>query len=355
MNRSTLPSILAALAAAVLFGASAPLAKILLGGIDPVPLAALLYLGSGASAVLLDLVVSLTGPETRRETGLSKNDLPWLTGAILTGGVAAPILLMLGLQYTPAATAALLLNFEMVATTLIALLVFKEAVGRRAWWAVGLVTVASVVLSWNSTAGWGFSPGALAILAACTLWGIDNNLTGNISAHNPLRIVLFKGLGAGLCSTLIALMVGQRFPAPSSLLLALLLGALSYGLSITLFILAMRGLGAARTSTLFGSAPFAGALIAFALLREPFTLAFLPALLLMATGGWLLLSENHVHAHIHQAFVHDHRHNHRDDHHRHTHSELAVRAGEEHAHPHHHEPVEHSHTHAPDLHHRHAH
>lgn len=354
MKQSKQSSAFAALAAAALFGASAPLSKILLGSIDPIPMAALLYLGSGIGAILFRFLLRVGG-EPPQETGLTKADTPWLAGAILAGGVAAPIFLMRGLQHTPGATASLLLNFETVATTLIALVAFREAIGKRTAWVVALVTLAAILLSWNTTGGWGFSTGALAIVAACAFWGIDNNVTRQISAKDPLTIVLYKGLGAGLFSTLLALFLHQSFPGFKDILFAMLLGAASYGLSITLFILAMRGMGAARTSALFGSAPFAGALISFILLREQPGLLFYPAVLLMAVGTWLLVSEHHEHQHLHEAFTHDHRHAHDEAHHIHDHSGTEDAAGIEHAHPHNHEQHAHTHPHLPDIHHRHEH
>ncbi len=198
-----------------------------------------------------------------REARIEKSDAPWLLGAVLAGGVAAPIVLLFSLKNTPGATASLLLNFEGVATTLIAALVFRETVSRRAWWAIALVTLASITLSLNPLQGWGISAGALGIIAACVLWGLDNNFTRNISAKDPLVIVMIKGLGAGSFSLLLGWLLGYRLPGWDLVLKAFLLGSLSYGLSIILFIRALRGLGAARTSALFGTAPIAGVLVSF--------------------------------------------------------------------------------------------
>lgn len=355
MKKANFSSALAALTAAALFGASAPFSKLLLENIQPVPLAALLYLGSGIGTLLLRLLWRGKDSQTQ-ETSLSRADLPWLLGAVLAGGVAAPILLMLGLQHTPGAAASLLLNFETVATSLIAFFAFREAIGRKIWAAIGLVTAASILLSWDPSGGWGFSMGSLAILSACVLWGVDNNFTRNISAKDPGAIVIIKGIAAGGFSAVLALLTGQTFPGGVTLLLALLLGALSYGLSITLFILALRGLGAARTSALFGSAPFAGMLLSLILLGERPALIFLPALVLMAAGAWLLLSEDHEHWHLHESILHDHRHAHHDTHHTHEHGpDKVLNPNEEHAHSHAHAPTRHAHTHNPDVHHRHEH
>lgn len=351
MQKNKRISIWMALLAAGLFGASAPLAKLLLNSVEPVPLAALLYLGSGISAALVSRRIFQPGQEAK----LERSNWPWLAGAVLAGGVGAPILLMVGLKITPAALAALLLNFETVATALIAGLFFKEAIGRKTAISIGLITTAVVVLSWNLSGEWGFSPGALAVLGACLLWGMDNNFTNQIAARNPLIIVAVKGLGAGSFSLLLGLISGQAFPSIPVALAAMALGAVSYGASITLFVLAMRQLGAARTSALFASAPFMGAVLSFILFKDSLTLAFLVAVGLMVAGVWVLVSENHVHSHLHAAETHHHRHAH-DEHHQHDHqaTDPAVIHGE-HAHQHGHEVFEHNHVHTPDLHHHHEH
>ncbi len=202
---------LQALLAAVLFGASAPLAKLLLGEVQPVPLAAFLYLGSGMGAFLMLLFQGIRNKGQRVEARLSRGDIPWLGGALLAGGIGAPIILLLGLERTPASTASLLLNFEGVATTLIAITFFKESIDRRIAWAIGLVTLASIVLTWTG-GNWGFSLGALGIIGACFLWGLDNNFTRHISAKNPLVIVGIKGLGAGTFSLVLCLIIRQPLP-----------------------------------------------------------------------------------------------------------------------------------------------
>jgi drug/metabolite transporter (DMT)-like permease len=347
---------LQALFAAVLFGASAPLSKLLLGEVQPVPLAAFLYLGSGSGAFLMLLAQGVRNKGQKMEAHLSRGDLPWLGGALLAGGIAAPIILLLGLERTPASTASLLLNFEGVATTLIAILFFKESIDRRIAWAVCLVTLASIVLTWTG-GNWGFSLGALGIIGACFMWGIDNNFTRHISAKNPLIIVGIKGLGAGIFSLVLCLMLGQPLPALRIAILAMLLGSISYGISIQLFIVALRSLGAARTSTLFGIAPFVGVILSLVLLREKPQLLFWAALPVMVAGAWLMLSENHAHHHVHAPMVHDHRHSHPDEHHQHKHSdeEAATLVNGAHTHEHNHERLEHEHAHAPDLHHRHEH
>lgn len=353
--KPTLYPFLQALLAAVLFGASAPLAKILLGEMEAIPMAGFLYIGSGAGALLLLWIEHLRHNGQSREAHLTRAEIPWLLGAMLAGGVAAPIVLLVSLQATPASTASLLLNFESVATTLIAALAFKEAVDRRIWWAVALITLASSLLSWNTSGGWGISLGALGILLACFLWGLDNNFTRHISGKNPLMIVAIKGLGAGTFSLTLGAVLGKELPALSPAFLTMLLGAFSYGLSIYLFILAMRSLGSARTSALFGSAPFVGTLLSLVLLKEIPQSLFWLSLPVMALGTWLMLSENHDHHHIHEPAEHTHAHSHPDDHHDHDHLVDAPLANGVHAHPHWHEELAHNHPHTPDLHHRHTH
>jgi drug/metabolite transporter (DMT)-like permease len=314
-------------------------------------LAAFLYLGSGLGLLGIKIYQRVRG-SSGSEAKIQNPDWPWLAGAILAGGVAAPIILLFSLQQTPAATASLLLNFEGVATTLIAALVFKESIGRNAGWAIGLITLSSIFLSINFSGNWGFSLGAAGILAACFLWGLDNNFTRNISAKDPLAIVTIKGLGAGSFSLGMALFLGQQFPNPGIILGAMLLGSLSYGLSVVLFIRAMRGLGAARTSALFGTAPLAGMILSFLLFRELPGWLFLAAFPLMVIGTLLLLSEEHEHNHIHESIIHEHAHSHDEEHHEHSHQgEYA----QKHSHIHEHEETNHAHQHLPDLDHRHDH
>jgi len=354
MKKSSFYPMLQALIAAALFGASAPLSKLMLNQVEPVPLAAFLYLGSGFGAMIFWIIqrrVHIQGSDFA-EANIRGQDYLWMAGALLAGGVAAPIILLLSLQITPASTASLLLNFESVATTLIAALLFKEAIGRRIWGAIIAITIASVLLSWKGS-GWGLTFGALGILAACGLWGLDNNFTRNISAKNPLAIVAIKGIGAGTFSLILAFVLRIELPTPGNALGALLLGSISYGLSIVLFVLALRGLGAARTSALFGAAPFIGALLALLIFRESPTPSLILAFLVMVAGAYLLLGEDHQHRHEHQVLLHDHRHSHVDGHHTHQHDGDEVQM--EHSHLHSHAHNVHKHPHAPDLHHRHAH
>jgi drug/metabolite transporter (DMT)-like permease len=343
-----------ALLAALLFGISAPLAKLLLGEIDPILLAAFLYLGSGIGLLIIKILQKIKKSSKNVEAKIKKTDFIWLAGATLAGGIAAPIILLFSLRNTPIATASLLLNFECVATTLIATLVFKESVSRRAWRAIIAITLASIILSINQNSAWGFSLGAIGIVAACIFWGIDNNLTRNISAKDPLTIVTIKGLVAGTFSLVLAILLGNQIPRWDILLGAMTLGYMSYGLSIVLFIRAMRGLGAARTSALFSTAPLAGLTMSIILFHEtPNSMLFL-ALPLMVIGTIFLVSEEHVHKHVHELIVHEHSHNHIDGHHKHSHGD-DVKSAQSHSHSHDHHYFDHKHNHMPDIHHRHTH
>ncbi len=347
----TIYPLLQALLAALLFGASAPFAKLLLGEVEPISLAAFLYLGSGLGMLLLKAVQKKGAVS---EAPIKRADWGWLAGSVAAGGVAAPIVLLFSLRVTPAATASLLLNFEGVATTLLAGILFKEAINRQTVLAIICVTAASILLSWDTSGQWGLSVGAVGVLTACFLWGIDNNLTRNIAAKDPLAIVQVKGLSAGSFSLLLTLLLGHSLPRLSIVLGAMLLGSISYGLSIVLFIRAMRGMGAARTSALFGTAPLAGMVLSFLLFREAPNPLFFVALPFMLIATLLLFRENHLHNHTHEPITHEHRHAHDDGHHSHAHPQME-RDGRTHSHVHTHEPLTHDHAHVPDIDHRHSH
>lgn len=351
-RKNHITALLLALLAALLFGVSAPLSKLLLSDIAPMPLASLLYFGCGAGVLLFKLATVFSHKKEKTEAGMSRRDVPWLAGIILTGGVAAPVILMYSLKATPAATASLLLNFEAVATACIAAIFFKESLGKRVWISIALITAAAVVLSWSDSGQWGFSLGAVGIITACLLWGIDNNLTRNISAKDPLITAIAKGFGAGTVSLILSLATGSTFPSITLTLFAMLLGAFSYGISIVLFIIAMRQLGAARTSAFFGSAPFIATIVSIMLFGENPALQFYISLPLMIIGAVLILGERHNHMHMHAAIEHDHKHRHDDLHHNHVHDNGFIG---EHAHPHIHAQTEHDHAHMPDIHHRHSH
>ncbi|MEO8159338.1 MAG: EamA family transporter [Betaproteobacteria bacterium] len=342
---------LTALGAAALFGASTPLAKLLLGDVAPVGLAALLYLGSGSGLLILWLLQKTWKP-ARNEAPLSRRDLPWLVGAVATGGVIAPVLLLWGLAGTAASTASLLLNVEGTLTTLVAALVFREAVAGRVWLATLLLLVAASVLVYRPDVSGNWSVHSLALIGACLFWAVDNNLTRRISASDPVAIAMIKGLGAGCFNLALAFVLGVGMPAGGSVAGALLVGFAGYGVSLVLFIHAMRHLGSARAGAHFSTAPFMGAAIAVLLLGDEISLAIVAATLVMAVATWLVLSERHAHLHTHEAHGHDHRHVH-DTHHQHAHDREV--GPEPHSHEHQHEPLTHAHPHLPDLHHRHQH
>ncbi len=338
--------ILYALASAVLFGLSAPLAKILLGGVSPWLLAGLLYLGSGLGLALVRLLWR------SKETGIQKADLPWLAAAILSGGVAGPVLLLFGLAQSSASEASLLLNLESALTLVMAWVIFKENVDRRLLLGAVAIVAGAVVLSWPRDVALGFSWGPVLIAAACLAWAIDNNFTRKVSASDPMQIAMVKGLVAGAVNVAIALALGASWPAGTVVMESAVVGFLGYGISLTLFVLALRHLGTARTGAYYSLAPFIGAATAIALLGDPVTTSFIAGGILMAIGLWLHLTERHLHLHEHEPMEHDHLHAH-DEHHQHPHAPDVP--PEPHAHPHRHRRLLHRHLHYPDIHHRHTH
>ncbi|MBU6297811.1 MAG: DMT family transporter [Alphaproteobacteria bacterium] len=341
-----------ALASAVLFGASTPFAKLLLGeGVNPWLLAGLLYLGSGIGLAGLQLVRRLAGvPQS--EAPLRRADLPWLGLVVLSGGIAGPVLLMLGLQSTSASSASLLLNLESLATMMIAWTMFHENVNQRILIGALSILAGAVVLSWQGGPS-GFGWGALLIAGACLAWAIDNNLTRKLSGADPVQITTVKGLIAGGVNLTLALAAGAHLPTPLALGGAAILGFFAYGVSLVLFVFALRDLGSARTGAYFSTAPFIGAALAVVLLSEPVNPRLGAAAMLMGFGLYLHFVERHAHKHHHETIEHEHRHIH-DAHHQHEHGPDAP-AGEPHTHRHQHAPQVHSHAHFPDLHHRHGH
>lgn len=350
--RMITPGIGYALLAAALFGASPPFAKQLVGQTSPLLLAGLLYAGS-ALGLSLWLLIQRWRKDTGSDPGLKRSDLPWLIGAIISGGVAGPGLLMFGLATTTAADASLLLNLESVLTAVIAWVVFRENVDRRVFAGMFAIVLGSVLLSWSPGVGLGLSWGSLAIAAACLCWAIDNNLTRVISGGSPVQIAALKGGVAGTVNITFALALGAHWPAPSALVGAATIGLFGYGLSLVLFVLALRHLGTARTSAYFSTAPFVGVSLSLLWLQETPDAAFWVAAMLMALGVWLHVSEHHEHEHQHDALEHEHSHTH-DAHHQHAHDD-GWDGQEPHSHWHCHEPLRHSHPHYPDLHHRHSH
>ncbi len=348
MNRG----VLAALAAAGLFGAGTPLAKILLGETSPWILAGMLYAGSGCGLWLLRQVRG--SPPVH----IAPGELRWLIGAIAAGGVIAPVLLMAGLSALAGSSVSLLLNMEGVLTALLAWFVFKENFDRRIALGMLAIVAGAVVLSWpygeegRITLVWP----ALAVLAACLAWAIDNNLTRKVALSDATWIAMVKGLSSGATNLTLAFILGAQVPSAASALGAGIVGFLSYGASLALFVVALRDLGTARTGAYFSVAPFFGAVLSLWLLHEPVTGALLVAGVLMGIGVYLHLTEHHSHEHLHEPVTHEHEHVHGDGdtHHDHLH-EPPVAPGTRHVHTHDHGELRHSHAHYPDAHHRHVH
>jgi drug/metabolite transporter (DMT)-like permease len=344
-------SIAYALAAALLFGASTPAAKLLAGEMPAFLLAGLLYAGSGLGLAAWMLLRRSSG--SRGLSPINRIDLPWLAGATLAGGVAGPVLLMLGLAQTPAATASLLLNLEGAFTALIAWFAFRENFDRRIALGLALILAGGALLSYAPGAGFAIGARTLCIAGACLAWAIDNNLTRRISAGDAVAITTIKGLVAGTANLAIAFAMGAALPASAQILSAGLIGLLGYGVSLALFVIALRELGAARAGAYFSIAPFAGVVLAVTALGETPGTLFWIALPLVAAGVWLHVTEHHAHAHAHEPMEHAHAHVH-DEHHRHEH-DFPWDGSEPHAHAHKHGHLEHSHAHYPDIHHRHGH
>ena len=345
------PGVPLALGSAALFGASTPLAKALLGDIGPWMLAGLLYLGSGLGLFCLVRLRRALGREAA-EASLKRADLPWLAAVVLSGGILGPVLLMLGLRATPASSASLLLNLEGVFTLGIAWVIFRENVELRIGAGAAAILLGAAILSSGGGIG-GLGWGALAIAGACLAWAVDNNLTRKLSSADPLQIAMIKGLAAGSVNLVLAASLRPVWPTAWAAAAGAGVGFLGYGVSLVLFVLALRHLGAARTGAYFSLAPFVGALIAILGFAEPVTASFLVAAALMAVGLFLHLAERHEHEHVHQPLTHEHRHVH-DEHHQHAHG-ADDPPGEPHAHAHAHPRLIHRHPHYPDIHHRHAH
>jgi drug/metabolite transporter (DMT)-like permease len=337
----------AALAAAVLFGAGTPIAKLLLTDVSPWMLAGLLYLGSGIGLGVYRLV--RRAPRVRLER---REFLP-LAGAVLFGGVVGPVLLMFGLVGMPASGASLLLNAEGVATALLAWFVFKENFDRRIALGMAAIVAGAVVLSWPGQADFAGILPSLAILGACLAWGIDNNLTRKVALHDATWLAAVKGLVAGPVNLALAFLLGASLPPLLNAGAAMVTGLFAYGISLVLFIVALRHIGTARAGAYFSIAPFFGAVLAIAM-GDPITIPLIVAGALMVLGVWLHLTERHDHPHTHELLEHDHWHTHPDEHHDHEHAE-PVSAGTRHRHPHMHVELTHAHEHYPDSHHRHSH
>lgn len=341
------PGVIATLVAAALFGASTPLSKCLMGGVSPWLLAGLLYLGSGLGLTLYRILTR--APRLHLPT----SEWTWFGSAIFAGGIVAPVLLMQGISRMPASGASLLLNAESVFTALLAWFAFKENVDRRIAFGMITIVIGAAVLSWPDQADFSASLPALMVLGACLSWALDNNLTRRISLSDGAWIASIKGLVAGIVNLALAFSLGAQWPSWPIVTGALVLGFITYGISLALFIVGLRHLGTARTGAYFSVAPFFGAALAVPLLGESLSAKLLVAGGLMGLGVWLHLTESHEHAHDHEAMEHEHEHTH-DDHHQHEHT-VAIAADTTHSHVHRHKPIRHLHPHFPDAHHRHNH
>ncbi|MBR3665460.1 MAG: EamA family transporter [Desulfovibrio sp.] len=323
-------AILYALLAAAFYAINVPLSKLLLNHVEPTTMAALLYLGAGIGIGIMSLGSCQHGEK------LSKKDLPFVIGMIVLD-ISAPIFLMLGISFGSSSNASLLGNFEIVATTVIALFLFKETVTKRLWGAIVLITASSILLSFEGTESLTFSLGSLYVLLAAACWGLENNCTRTISSKSTYEIVMMKGICCGLGSLLIALIMGEQIPKLQYVVLALILGYVAYGLSIFLYVRAQRVLGAAKTSAYYAIAPFIGAFLSFIILHEKLTEVYLLALTIMLAGTALVVVDTMIrkHAHAHQhTFIHTHNgstHSHTITH-QHSHSHLITEGTHRHHH-----------------------
>ena len=344
--REPLRGALFGLCAAGLFGMSAPVAKLLLGKVEPVLLAGL----GAAGGLWLHRAVT---PRSR-EAGVSRKDLPALMGVVMSGGIAGPVLMLMGLSRVSGLSGSLLLNLEAPFTMFLAVVLFREHMGRRALAAAVLICAGATLLDLQPGALRADTTGVLLLAAACVCWALDNNLTQKVSLRDPFAIVRIKTLGAGTVNTALALLVVRSPPHGFGYIAAaLVLGGLSYGVSVVLDAYALRLVGAAREAAYFATAPFVGVIGSLLLLGESIGPFQAVAMFVMLGGVALLIRERHTHAHVHVALEHDHLHVH-DEHHQHEHSRDAP-ADEPHAHPHRHAPLVHDHPHVPDAHHRHRH
>ena len=341
-------AIVAILVSSILFGASTPLARALVGTMDPLWLAGALYAGSGAGLSLW-LLVRRRG-DVAAAPLIAGADVGWLAAAILCGGILAPVAFAFGLRASTGATASLLLNLESVFTVALAWFLFGEHRNTRVVAGMTLIVIGCALLGGGDAPGAATWKGAGLIALACLLWALDNNLTRKVAANDAVAIAAAKGVAGGVVNLTLAALVAGAPPAAPTLFATAAVGLAGYGISLVLFVVGMRGLGVARASAYYGLAPFIGVAVAFAVLGETAPPAFWPALALMSAGVWLHFTERHIHGHTHAAIAHSHPHTH-DEHHRHAH-DFAWDGSEPHVHPHTHAPMTHRHAHFPDLHHR---
>lgn len=350
MKITQFKSISLAILAAVLYGISTPFSKILLSKLEPTLIASLLYFGAGIG-MLSVLAINHFKGKSATEMRLSKREMPFVIGTIILD-IIAPVSLMTGLKLSNASSVSLLNNFEVVATTVISLMFFKENVGKRMWGAIGLITMASIILSIEDLGAFRLSVGSIFVIIATIAWGLENNCTRMISLTDPAQIVTIKGFGSGFGALLIFLYQGGGEFSLLYVLLTLLLGFVAYGMSIYVYIRAQSELGAARTSAFYAVAPFIGVIISWAVFKDNINSQFLVALVVMLIGSYFAFTEDHGHEHEHLEEEHTHKHNHEDGHHNHYH-EFKVKGT--HSHSHKHERTKHTHSHTPDMHHMHSH
>ena len=331
---------------------STPLAKLLVGVVSPLLLAGLLYAGAGLGLLLVAFARRILAPQGSSPTLPARHEWRWLAAAIFFGGIAGPVALMYGLVTSTASSASLLLNLEAAFTALFAWFIFRENFDRRVVLGMAAIVAGGLILAWMPGEYGRVSMGSLLIALACVCWALDNNLTRKVSASDAVTIAGLKGLIAGAVNLGLALLLGEAIPSMRVIGAAAVVGFLGYGVSLALFVLALRQLGSARTSAYFAVAPFFGAALAFLLQGDAVTWQLVIAGGLMAAGVWLHVSERHAHQHVHEHLEHNHSHSH-DEHHQHAHD--AWDGHEPHSHAHVHAPMIHSHVHYPDVHHRHPH
>lgn len=337
-----------AVTAAALYAINVPFSKILLGYAAPTMMAAFLYLGAGLGMLLYSVVSTATGKAAPREP-MTKKELPY-TIAMVVLDIIAPVLLMFGIRASNAANVSLINNFEIVATSLIALLVFKEVISKRLWLAIALVTVASVILSFEGAGAFSFNTGSLFVFGACLCWGVENNCTRMISNKSSIEIVVIKGTFSGLGSLLVALTIGESFPSALHIMCALLLGFVAYGLSIYFYILAQKELGAAKTSAYYSVAPFLGVAFGMLILGERPAVQFYAALAIMIVSTYFMIQDTIALQHTHE---HNHTHSHEHSHgnavhsheHTHTHTHIHIHGEDGESHEHRHQEMSHEHLH----------
>ncbi len=337
-----------AILAAALYAINVPLSKLLLNYVEPTMIASFLYLGAGMGLFVYGLIEKRLGRNERKES-LTKKELPY-TIAMVILDIMAPILLMLGITMTNSANVSLLNNFEIVATSIVALFIFKEAISKKLWFAITLVTIASIILSFEGVGSFVFNQGSFFVLGACLCWGFENNCTKMISNKSSVEIVVIKGTFSGLGSLIVALIVGERIPAIQWLICVLVLGFVAYGLSIHFYIMAQKDLGAAKTSAYYSIAPFLGVVFSMLLLKESPSVRFAIALIIMIISTYFMIKDTielqHTHEHEHS---HTHEHSHGDmvhtHEHTHVHTHIHTHSGDSENHIHDHDLSDHKHIH----------